>query len=108
MIYSNFYGRLANNLIQNIGLSIIGKKLDLKIDNYKINDDINRFNLDLWQGGRIFKNKESSKEFNDKNLDLLLDDDFKAHSPIIYNGNFQVGSFLFEYNSAIFVVVIFI
>ena len=45
MIFSKFSGRLANNLIQNIGLSLLGEKLNLKVSNYKINSDILQFNL---------------------------------------------------------------
>ena len=47
MIISKFSGRLANNLIQNIGLSLLGEKLNLKVSDYKITPDILEFNLNL-------------------------------------------------------------
>ena len=43
---------MANNIIQNIGLSIIAEKLNLKIKNYKIDKDINKFKINLWKEGR--------------------------------------------------------
>ena len=36
MIEAYFHGSMGNNIIQNIGLSIIAEKLNLKIKNYKI------------------------------------------------------------------------
>ena len=95
MIISNFDGRMANNIIQNIGLSILGKKLNLKVSRYKITSDIQKFNLNLWEEGRIL-NKSPKSIYTDNDIDKLFDSNFKAESSIIYKGNFQDGEFLFK------------
>ena len=95
MIISNFDGRMANNIIQNIGLSILGKKLNLKVSRYKITSDIQKFNLNLWEEGRVL-NKSPKSIYTDNDIDKLFDSNFKAESSIIYKGNFQDGEFLFK------------
>ena len=57
MIISKFNGRLANTLIQNIGLSILGKKLNLKVYKYVLTSDIKKFKLKLWNKGRVLEIK---------------------------------------------------
>ena len=57
MIISKFSGRLANNLIQNIGLSLLGEKLNLKVSSYKSTPEILKFSLNLWSEGRVLDKK---------------------------------------------------
>ena len=101
MIISEFSGRLANNLIQNIGLSLLGEKLNLKVSNYKITPDILKFNLNLWKGGRILNKKSPLKIYEDKDIDILFEDQFEPKSSFIFKGNFQNGEFLLKNKSKI-------
>ena len=101
MIISKFNGRLANTLIQNIGLSILGKKLNLKVYKYVLTSDIKKFKLKLWNKGRVLENKSNPAEYSDKDIDLLFNKDFQPRTSIIFNGNFQNGSFLLRHRSEI-------
>ena len=101
MIISKFSGRLANNLIQNIGLSLLGEKLNLKVSNYKINSEILKFNLNLWSEGRVLNKKTPLKIYEDKDIDILFKDQFEPESSFIFKGNFQNGKFLSKNKSKI-------
>ena len=97
MLLTNFDGRLANQTIQLLGYSILAEKLDLKISGtseYKI---IERFNLKIFDKGRIIKpNEHSILTYGDKDLKLLMDENFNTKNPINFVGNFQVGWFLYN------------
>ena len=97
MLLTNFDGRLANQTIQLLGYSILAEKLDLKISGtseYKI---IERFNLKIFDKGRIIKpNEQRILTYGDKDLKLLMDENFNTKNPINFVGNFQVGWFLYN------------
>ena len=101
MIISNFSGRLANNLIQNIGLSLLGEKLNLKVSSYKLTPEILKFNLNLWSEGRVLSKKSTLRIYEDKDIDFLFKDKFEPKSSFIFKGNFQNGKFLLENKSKI-------
>lgn len=101
MIISKFSGRLANNLIQNIGLSLLGEKLNLKVSNYKITPEILKFDLNLWREGRVLSKKSSLQIYKDKDIELLFKDQFEPNSSFIFAGNFQHGKFLSNNRSKI-------
>ena len=101
MIISKFSGRLANNLIQNIGLSLLGEKLNLKVSSYKITPDILKFNLKLWNEGRVLNKKSPLEIYEDKDIDILFKDQFEPKSVIFFKGNFQNGKFLLKNKSKI-------
>ena len=96
MIISKFSGRLANNLIQNIGLSLLGEKLNLKVSNYKSTPEILKFNLNLWKEGRVLNKNSSLQIYKDEDIDILFRDQFEPKSAFIFEGNFQNGKFLFK------------
>ena len=101
MIISKFSGRLANNLIQNIGLSLLGEKLNLKVSNYKITPEILKFNLNLWREGRVLSKKYPLQIFKDKDIDILFNDQFDPKASFVFEGNFQNGKFLLKNKSKI-------
>ena len=101
MIISKFSGRLANNLIQNIGLSLLGEKLNLKVSSYKITPDILKFNLKLWNEGRVLNKKSPLEIYEDKDIAFLFKDQFEPKSSFIFRGNFQNGNFLLKNKSKI-------
>ena len=90
MIISKFSGRLANNLIQNIGLSLLGEKLNLKVSSYKVNPEILKFNLNLWREGRILEKKSPLNIYEDKDIDILFEDKFEPKSSFVFNGSFII------------------
>ncbi len=101
MIISKFSGRLANNLIQNIGLSLLGEKLNLKVSSYKVNPEILKFNLNLWREGRVLEKKSPLNIYEDKDIDILFEDQFEPKSSFVFKGNFQNGEFLLRNKSKI-------
>ena len=101
MIISKFSGRLANNLIQNIGLSLLGEKLNLKVSSYKTTPDILKFNLNLWREGRVLEKKSPLNIYEDKDIDILFKDQFKPKYSFVFKGNFQNGTFLLKNKSKI-------
>ena len=96
MIETTFHGFMANNIIQNIGLSIIAEKLNLKIKNYKINKDINKFKINLWKEGRELPASNNLNIYKDSDYDLLLSESFNPKNKITILGNFQIGEFLIK------------
>ena len=53
MIRTNFFGRLGNVLLQNIGTSIISKKFNIKVNRYYDIENIEIFKLSLFNSDRI-------------------------------------------------------
>ena len=96
MIETNFKGFMANNIIQNIGLSIIAEKLNLKVKNYKINSDINKFKINLWKEGRELPDSNNKIIYKDTDYELLLSKSFNPKNKITILGFFQIGEFLFK------------
>jgi len=96
MIETNFSGRMANNIIQNIGLSIIAEKLKLKIKNYSINKDIDKFKINLWKEGRELPVARNKIIYKDTDYELLLSKSFNPKNRITILGHFQIGEFLFK------------
>ena len=96
MIETKFSGFLANNVIQNIGLSIIAEKLNLKIKNYKINKDIDKLKINLWKEGRELPASKNNIIYKDTDYQLLLSKNFNPKNKITIVGNFQIGEFLFN------------
>ena len=94
MIEAYFHGSMGNNIIQNIGLSIIAEKLNLKIKNYKINKDINKFKINLWKDGRELPSSKNLNIYKDSDYELLLSKSFNPKNKITILGNFQIGDFL--------------
>ena len=98
MLLTNYDGRLANQTIQLLGYSILAEKLDLKIfgtSEFKI---IEKFNLKIFDKGRVIKpDKNCLLTYGDDDLKLIMDDSFDTNHPINFVGNFQVGWFLKKY-----------
>jgi len=68
MIKINHYGRLGNNLFQDIGCSILAKKHNLHVQNYKKNYD--KIKLNLHQGNRVINDNYIT--ITDDNVDKIL------------------------------------
>ena len=90
-------GRLGNNLLQNIGISILSKKLDLKVDQYINEEQFKKIGLGLNQGNIIFN---KFKTYYDNDLEKLMSSS-EIETGIIYDGLFQNKDFVINYRSDI-------
>tara|TARA_Y100001968_G_C19430498_1_gene756744 strand:- start:139 stop:1032 length:894 start_codon:yes stop_codon:yes gene_type:complete len=103
MIYTYFCSnaRLANQVLQSIGYSIIGEKLNIKVDKYSNYHNIENLNISLWKEGRVLKKPHNLKIFSNTDLRSIMHDSFSPDESFCFNGNFQVGWFLKENESKI-------
>ena len=90
-------GRLGNNLLQNIGISILSKKFDFKVENYINEEELKILGLSL------NKRQNTNTNFNsyyDTDLMYLLSLN-KINNGILYEGTFQVKDFVLTYKQDI-------
>jgi hypothetical protein len=89
-------GRTGNKLLQNIGVSIISKKMNLKVSNYNniVNSDV--LGLKLNQGDLVFTEQH---RVYDTDLMRVLDDTNRYG--LIYDGLFQLKNFVTNYRDEI-------
>jgi len=85
---------LANVILKNIGYSILGEDLSLKVTNYKLGKELDPFGMKLWDQGRELKVNSEIKKYNDCDLSYLLNKGIKQNESILYEGTFQEGWFL--------------
>ena len=119
MIKMNFSGRTGNILLQNIGISIIAKKFNLKVQNYSHVEHFTNLGLKLFSGERvinkmvnasddgyiysnpeIFKSQREGRIEKCINLLDLLDRD-EIDFGIDYEGFFQIKDFVTRYREEI-------
>ena len=90
-------GRLGNNLLQNIGISILSKKFDFKVENYINEEELKILGLSL------NKRQNTNTNFNsyyDTDLMYLLSLN-KINNGILYEFTFQVKDFVLTYKQDI-------
>ena len=92
------YGRLANKLLQNIGISIIAKKYDYFPEYHDIQEN-NLIGLNLFYGRKKNTNFVWYNEV--ESLEYLLGQDTKIDNGIIYHGYFQNRYFLLNHKKSI-------
>ena len=90
-------GRLGNNLLQNIGISILSKKFDFKVENYINEEDFKKIGLNLYNGNRVNTNLIKYQDLDLNNLLLFNSID----NGILYDGTFQVKEFVISYKQEI-------
>jgi len=98
MIRLEKIGRMGNNLLQNVGVSILSKKLNLKVDNYINEEQFHKIGLSLNKEGLI---KQNYKKYYDSDLEELLSIRYTNNCGIIYDGTFQYKNFLLNYRKDI-------
>jgi hypothetical protein len=109
MIYPKYSGRTGNILLENVGISIIAKKFNLKVSHYQSVEDFKILGLSLFQGERIFENIVNCYDIELSHvttgpygtlIDLMRRQD-DIDSGILYDGNFQVKEFVKDYRDEI-------
>ena len=90
-------GRLGNNLLQNIGISILAKKYNFQVENYINEEEFKKIGLNLYKGEIINTN---FCLYKDTDLDRLLSLN-KIDNGIIYDGTFQHRNFLIKHRQDI-------
>ena len=103
MLYTSFSpnARLANQVIQSIGYSIIGEKLNIKVSKYSNYHKIDKLNISFWQEGRILTKPNNLKEYSNKDLRNIMNGEYCFEESFRFDGNFQEGWFLKENESKI-------
>tara|TARA_Y100001968_G_C19368897_1_gene724032 strand:+ start:332 stop:1225 length:894 start_codon:yes stop_codon:yes gene_type:complete len=103
MLYTSISpnARLANQVLQSIGYSIVGKKLNIKVDKYSNYHKIDKLNISFWQQGRILKRPNPLKVFSNSDLRSIMNTEYSPQESFCFDGNFQVGWFLKENESQI-------
>jgi hypothetical protein len=119
MIKMNFSGRTGNILLQNIGISIISKKFNLKVENYYELESFSPLGLKLYSGDRVINNiipvtddgyiygkpnlfDMQKKGEMEKCLTLLeLLDKEDIDFGVDYEGFFQIKDFIIKYKEEI-------
>tara|TARA_Y100001968_G_scaffold266955_1_gene256690 strand:+ start:4163 stop:5056 length:894 start_codon:yes stop_codon:yes gene_type:complete len=98
MIYTFFSpnARLANQVLQSIGYSIIGEKLNIKVDKYSSYHEIEKLNISYWREGRILKKTNDLKVYSNSDLRNIMNGLCNPDESFCFDGNFQVGWFLKE------------
>lgn len=97
MFKMNYQGRTGNILLQNIGISILSRKFDMKVSNYKPIDNIDMLGLHLYNGKITYDIKN---KYSDNDLDWLLNQN-EIKNGIDYYGTFQSKSFITNYSDEI-------
>jgi len=97
MIIIKHQGRMGNLLLQNIGISIIAKKLNMNVQNYSIIQDIDVLGLSFFSGEII---NHHMKNYYDNDIFELLQNN-KLDNGIIFDGLFQLKKFVIEFKSEI-------
>ncbi|ABM72504.1 Hypothetical protein P9515_12971 [Prochlorococcus marinus str. MIT 9515] len=87
---------LANVILKNIGYSILGEDLCLKVKSYKLGEELDPFGMELWKDGREFEVNSKIRKYDDCDLSTLLSKGKKQNESLIYEGLFQEGWFLKE------------
>ncbi len=109
MLKINYSGRFGNILLENVGISIISKKFNLKVSHYQSVEDFKILGLSLFQGERIFENIVNCYDIELSHvttgpygtlIDLMRRQD-DIDSGILYDGNFQVKEFVKDYRHEI-------
>ena len=85
---------LANVILKNIGYSILGEDLCLKVRNYKLGEELDPFGIQLWKDGRELEVNSEIRKYHDCDLSNLLSKGEKQTESIIYEGYFQEAWFL--------------
>ena len=85
---------LANVILKNIGYSILGEDLCLKVSSYKLGEELDPFGMKLWNDGRELKVNSNIRKYDDSDLPHLLSKGEKQSASFIYEGFFQEGWFL--------------
>ena len=85
---------LANVILKNIGYSILGEDLCLKVKEYKLAKELEPFDLKLWGEGRELEVNSKVSNYDDNDLADLLSKGSKQNEGFVYKGNFQEGWFL--------------
>ncbi len=85
---------LANVILKNIGYSILGEELCLKVNSYKLGEELDPFGIQLWEDGRELKVNSNIRKYDDCDLPHLLRKGKKQNESFIYEGFFQEGWFL--------------
>ena len=85
---------LANVILKNIGYSILGEHLGLKVRNYKLGEELDPFSIQLWKDGRELEVNSEIRKYQDCDLSHLLSKGEKQTESIVYEGYFQEGWFL--------------
>ncbi len=91
--------RLANQVIQSIGCSILGEKLNLKVEKYSTYHQIDKLKIQFWKEGRTLDGISDS--YSDNDLNDIFNFSFENNKPLFFMGNFQVGWFLKSYQQKI-------
>jgi len=63
MITTIEYGRLGNQIIRNLAVSLIAQKHDLKV-NYSNKDKIAKLGIELFSGSNVYETPEYLKDSN--------------------------------------------
>ena len=87
---------LANVILKNIGYSILGEDLCLKVKSYKLGEELDPFGIKLWNDGREIELNSKDRAYNDRDLHYLLTKKGNHYEGLLYEGNFQEGWFLKE------------
>ena len=85
---------LANVILNNIGYSILGEDLCLKVKSYKLGKELDAFGLKFWEDGRELEINPKLTKYSDCDLHYLLSKGEKQSEGFIYEGYFQEGWFL--------------
>lgn len=96
MSYTIQNGRLGNQIIRNLAVSLIAEKNDLKVDYYNKNL-IEELGIDLFSGNNIYDN---TIELNDKNyFSIYNSNDLKSNlnSDCSYFQTKEITNFLYNY-----------
>ena len=87
---------LANVILKNIGYSILGEELCLKVKSYKLGEELDPFGIKLWEDGREIELNSKDRSYNDRDLHYLLNKKGNHYEGLLYEGSFQEGWFLKE------------
>ena len=97
MIICKFQGRFGNILLQNIGISILSKRFDMRVHNYLDKEKCGILGCNFHVGSKSFENFVN---YYDKDLVGLLKKD-TIETGILFDGNFQTKGFVTEFKEDI-------
>tara|TARA_S200000501_G_C20835986_1_gene749372 strand:- start:1063 stop:1959 length:897 start_codon:yes stop_codon:yes gene_type:complete len=87
---------LGNVILMNIGYSILGEELGLKVSSYKLGKELDPFGMRLWKDGRELEVNSKIRKYKDCDLSNLLSKGGKQNESFVYEGYFQEGWFISE------------
>ena len=98
------HGRLGNQLLQNIGLSVLAKKYDLMPFYHPLTAECAQLGFNLFRGGRYIL--QNIVHHADANLGTILQSNEPVDHGIIYNGYFQMKELTSDHRELVEEVVV--